>query len=64
MVATTVRATTKAARATGAGSTRMMTTRAKTEPSPREEGDDVPPPAKRVHNNQILIQHQRQGTWW
>jgi hypothetical protein len=25
-----------------------------TEPSPREEGDDGPPPAARVHNNQIL----------
>ena len=25
-------------------------------------GDDGPPPAARVHNNQILSRHQRQGT--
>ena len=33
-------------------------TRAVTEPSPREKGDDGPPLAARVHNNQILSQHQ------
>ncbi len=54
MVATTVRVLTKAARATGAGSMRTTTTRAMTKPSPREEGDDGPPLAARVHNNQIL----------
>jgi hypothetical protein len=59
VVATTVRATTKAARATGAGAMRVMMTRAMTEPSPREEGDDGPPPAAREHNNQILSWHQR-----
>ena len=64
MVAMTARATTKVARALGAGSTRTTTMRAMMEPSPREEGDDGPPPAVRVHNNQILSQHLRRGTWW
>ena len=64
MVATTVRMTTKAARAMGAGSTRTTRMRAMTEPSPREEGVYGPPPAVRVHNNQILSQHLRQEMWW
>ena len=55
VVVTTARATTKAARGTGAGSTRTTLTRAMTEPSLREEGDNGPPPAAKVHNNQILI---------
>ena len=55
VVATTARATTKAASATEAGATRTMTARDMTEPSPREEGDNGPPPAAKVHNNQILI---------
>ena len=65
VVAMTARATTKAARVTGAGSMRTTMTRAMSEPSPREEGDNGPPLAARVHNNQILSRHQRQGTrWW
>ena len=62
VVAMTARAMLKAARAMGAGSTRMTMTKAMPEPSPREEGDDGPPPAARVHINQILSRHQRQGT--
>ena len=56
LVSMTARATKKAARATETGATKMMTmrTRAMMEPSMREEGDDGPPPAARVHNNQIL----------
>ena len=54
MVLATVRVTTKAARAREAGSMRMMTMRTMTEPSPREEGDDGPPLAARIQNNQIL----------
>jgi len=64
VVVTTARVATKAARATGAGAMRMTTTRAMTKPSPREEGDDGPPPVARVHNNQILSRHQWRGTWW
>ena len=63
-MAMTARATTKAARVTGAGSTRTTMTRAMSEPSPREEEDNGPPLAARVHNNQILSRHQRQGTRW
>jgi len=54
VVATTARATMKATRAAGAGATRTTTMRAMTEPSLREAGDHGPPPAARVHNNQIL----------
>ena len=64
VVAMTMRATTKAARATEAKATRMTTTRAMMEPSPREEGDNGPAPAATVHNNQIIRRHQRRGTWW
>jgi len=64
VVATTARVTTKAARATKAGSTRTMTMRAMTEPSPREEGHHGPPLVARIQNNQILSQHQWQETWW
>ena len=64
MVVTTARATTKVARATEEGTTRMTATRAMTEPSPMEEGDDGPPPAARVHNNQTIRWHQWRGTWW
>jgi len=58
VVATTARVTTKAARAMEAGSTRMTMTMAMMEPSPREEGDNGPPPVARVQNNQILSRHQ------
>ncbi len=52
VIATTTRVT-KRARATRT-----------TEPSPREEGEDGPPPVARVHNNQLLRQHQQRGTLW
>ena len=52
LVSLTVRATTKAARTMGAGATWTTAMR-----------DDGPPPAARVHNNQILSRHQWQGTW-
>jgi hypothetical protein len=42
---------------------RARATRAMVEPSLREKGDDGPPPAARVHNNQLLRQLQWQGTW-
>jgi hypothetical protein len=54
LVSMTARATKKAARATETGAMRTMTTRVMTEPSLRKEGDDGPPLAARVHNNQIL----------
>ena len=43
----------------GGDNQQRRATRAMTEPSPREEGDDGPPLAARVHNNQILSRHQR-----
>ena len=43
---------------------RARAMRAITEPSPRKEGDDGPLPAARVHNNQLLRQHQWQSMWW
>jgi len=64
VVATTVRVTTKAARAMGAGAMRTTKTRDMRETSPEEEGDNGPPPAARVHSNQILSLHQRRGKWW
>jgi hypothetical protein len=54
LVSMTARATKKAARATETGAMRTMTMRVMTEPSLRKEGDDGPPLAARVHNNQIL----------
>ena len=59
-VTTTKTRATKRARVTK----RARATRAMAEPSPREKGDDGPPPGARVHNNQLLRQLQRQGTWW
>jgi hypothetical protein len=60
VVVTTVRATTKATRATVAGATRttatMMTTAAAMAATMMPNRDK--------HNNQILSQHQWRGTWW
>jgi hypothetical protein len=57
---TTARAMTKAARATVAGAKRRTattaTTTAATAATMTPNGDK--------HNNHILSQHQRRGTWW
>ena len=59
VVVTAARATTKVARVTVAGATRMTATTvttAATAATMTPNGDK--------HNNQILSRHQRQGTWW
>ena len=43
---------------------RARVMRAMTEPSPRDAGDEGPPPVARVQNNQLLRKNQWQGTLW
>jgi hypothetical protein len=50
-VTTTKTRATKRARVTK----KATATRAMAGHSPREKGDDGPPPAARVHNNQLLV---------
>ena len=62
MVVTTARAMTKAARATVTGATRTTAAMVMTAATTATAATMVPNGDK--HNNQILSQHQRRGTWW
>jgi len=67
VVVTTARATTKVARATVTGATRTtaamaMVMTAATTATAATAATMAPNGDK--HNNQILSQHQRRGTWW
>ena len=62
LVVTTARATTKVARATVTGARRTTAAMVMTAATMAMAATMAPNSNK--HNNQILSQHQRRGTWW
>jgi len=64
VVVTTARATTKVARATVTGATRTTAAMAMVMTAATTATAATMAPNGDKHNNQILSQHQRRGTWW